>query len=117
VITDSNGDASFSPTFNTVAGSYVSATATGNAADGYTSEFSAYVPVDQQTSISLSSSANPSHAGDSVTFTASVSGNITGGGTPTGTMTFKNNGTILGTETLDGTGTATFSTSSLPDGG
>ena len=35
------------------------------------------------------------------------------GGTPTGTVTFTVNGNILGTATLNGSGTATFSTSDL----
>ncbi len=117
VTTDDNGDASFDPTFNTVFGNYVSATATGNAANGYTSQFSAYVPIVQDTSINLSSSANPAQDGDPVTLTAAVTGNISGGGTPTGSITFLANGNVLGTATLDETGTASLTTSSLADGG
>jgi hypothetical protein len=45
VTTDANGNASFTATFNAVYGSYVSATATGMAPDGYTSAFSAYAPI------------------------------------------------------------------------
>ena len=59
------------------------------------------------TSVVLASSSNPSNYGGSVTFTATM--------TPvgaTGTVTFKDGGTTLGTGTL-GSGTATYSTSSL----
>jgi hypothetical protein len=45
VTTDASGNASFIATFNAVYGSYVSATATGTAATGYTSQFSAYVQI------------------------------------------------------------------------
>jgi hypothetical protein len=64
------------------------------------------------TTTTLSSSVNPSVFGQSVTFTATVSGS---GGTPTGSVTFMNGGTTLGTSTLSG-GSATFTTSSLPVG-
>ena len=57
----------------------------------------------------VSSSANPSVYGQSVTFTATVSG---GGAKPTGTVTFKDGTTTLGTGTLSG-GSTTFSTSAL----
>jgi len=59
------------------------------------------------TSVVLASSSNPSNYGGSVTFTATM--------TPvgaSGTVTFKDGGTTLGTGTL-GSGTATYSTSSL----
>jgi Bacterial Ig-like domain (group 3) len=62
------------------------------------------------TSTGLTSSLNPSLLGQSVTFTATVTG---AGGTPTGTVTFKDGSTTLGLGTLDGTGQATFSTSAL----
>jgi len=61
---------------------------------------------------SLSSSINPSALGQTVTFTATVSGS---GGTPTGAVTFKDGSTTLGTGMLSG-GTATFPTSSLAVG-
>jgi len=61
----------------------------------------------------LASSNNPSGFGESVTFTATVTGS---GATPTGTVTFKDGSTTLGTATLDGSGQATFSTSALSTG-
>ena len=65
------------------------------------------------TTTALASSVNPSVFGQSVTFTATVTGSS---GTPSGTITFKNGLTTLGTGTLNGSGVATFSISSLPVG-
>ena len=65
----------------------------------------------------VSGSPNPSIWGASVTFTATVTG--TNGVPPlTGTVTFKDGATILGTGTLSGspTATATFSTNGLAIG-
>lgn len=65
------------------------------------------------TTTSLSSSANPSNFNQPVTFTATVSPIAPGAGTPTGAITFSDGSTILGTATLDSTGTASFTTSAL----
>lgn len=64
------------------------------------------------TTTSLTSSLNPSTVGQSVTFTATVNAPS---GKPTGTVTFFDGTTILGTGTLSGN-TATFTTTSLPAG-
>ena len=64
----------------------------------------------------LGSSANPSVAGQSVTFTATVTATTAGAGTPTGTVTFKDNGTAIGMGNLSAGGTATFTTSTLTTG-
>lgn len=63
--------------------------------------------------IMLTSSANPSPSGQAVTFTAQVSGGA--GGTPTGTVTFRNGGALLGMVPLNG-GTATITISTLTRG-
>ena len=60
------------------------------------------------------SSASPSILGKLVTFTACVGDSCSL--TPTGTVTFRDGSTILGTCTLDSTGKATWSTSSLAAG-
>ena len=65
------------------------------------------------TGTSLASSANPSKFGQSVTFTATVARIPAGSGTATGTVTFKEGATTLGTGTLNGSGVATFTTSTL----
>ena len=74
------------------------------------------VVTQSSTTTTLTSSANPSAPGASVTFTATVAAVAPGTGTPTGTVNFLDNGTQIGTGTLDSTGTATFSTSSLTAG-
>ena len=51
-----------------------------------------------------------------MTFTATVTPDHAGSGTPTGTVTFKDGSTTLGTGTLSSTGVATFSTSTLSVG-
>ena len=75
------------------------------------------VQVNQATStiaVTSSSTGNTSTFGQSVTFTATVTPQYSGT-TPTGTVTFYNNGTQIGTGTLSA-GQAEFSTSSLPAG-
>ena len=62
----------------------------------------------------LTSSANPSAFGQSVTFTATVSGSS--GGSPTGSVIFTDGSSTLGSGTLDNTGKATFPTSTLTPG-
>ena len=66
------------------------------------------------TNIALVSSLNPSVSGQSVTFTATVTP-LTGTGTPTSTVVFKDGVATIGTGTLSG-GVATFSTSALSTG-
>ena len=58
----------------------------------------------------LASSLNPSNYGQSVTFTATLTGPDT---IPTGTVTFLDGATTIGTGTLDATGKATMTISSL----
>jgi hypothetical protein len=65
------------------------------------------------TTTTLTSSANPAALGSSVTFTATVSANAPGSGTPTGTVTFFDGGTPMGTSAVNASGQAAFSTSSL----
>lgn len=66
------------------------------------------------TSTAVSASPNPSSVGQSVTFTATVT---SASGTPTGTVQFKDGGTNLGAaQALNGSGVATFATSSLSNG-
>ncbi|WP_165420476.1 Ig-like domain-containing protein [Edaphobacter modestus] len=64
-------------------------------------------------SVSVTSSRPSSTYGQSVTFTANVSGPNT---TPTGTVTFLDGATVLGTGTLDTSGNATYSTNLLSAG-
>ncbi len=64
------------------------------------------------TTTGLTSLPNPSTTGQSVTFTATVSVSAPGAGTPTGTVTFNDNGVMVGSRTLMN-GQATYSTSAL----
>ena len=66
------------------------------------------------TTTSLTSSPNPARFGVSVTFTATVT--TTGSTPPTGTVTFNDGTTALGTGTLNGSLVATFATSTLTAG-
>ena len=68
--------------------------------------------IQRATATALNSSANPSELSQPITFTATVSA---ASGTPTGTVTFKDNAVVLGTGTLS-TGVATFVTSALSVG-
>ena len=61
------------------------------------------------TTTALIASPSSSVFGQSVTFTATISATAPGAGTPTGTVTFKDGSTTLGTGTLSG-GVATFTT-------
>ena len=68
------------------------------------------------TSVSLSSSASQAAMGQTITFTATVSPLAPGGGPPTGSVTFYDDGTNnVGTATLVG-GTATMPINNLPVG-
>jgi VCBS repeat-containing protein len=60
----------------------------------------------------VSSSQNPSVWGQAVTFTATVSAMAPGAGLPTGTVTFLDGSSAIGTATLSG-GTASFTSSAL----
>lgn len=111
VTTDGSGVAT-APTFtaNGIAGSYnVTATLVGTSLSvTYALTNTAF------TTTTVTSSLNPSLLGQSVTFTATVS---SAGGTPTGTVQFKDGSTNLGTAvTLNGSGQATVTTSSLTAG-
>jgi hypothetical protein len=70
---------------------------------------------DSTTTTSISSSANPSVVGQSVTFTATVSANASGVGSPTGTVTFTLDGTAQAPVPLSG-GQATLTVSNLSIG-
>ncbi len=65
------------------------------------------------TSTTVTSNNNPSAGGEPVTFTATVT---SGTGIPTGTVNFKDGASIIGSGTLNGSGQATYTTSSLSQG-
>jgi hypothetical protein len=64
-------------------------------------------PTTRQATTTLSASANPARVKQAVTFTATVR-DLTGTGTPTGTVTFFVGNTVVATGTLDANGQASF---------
>ncbi|MGB6483458.1 MAG: FG-GAP-like repeat-containing protein [Candidatus Acidiferrales bacterium] len=68
------------------------------------------------TTTSLSSSMDPSAPGQSVTLTATVTPVAPASGVPTGTVTFSVNGNAVASQPMNGSGVATFTTSSLATG-
>ncbi len=116
-----NGPSSIPPTtlyvrLNTaVLGTY-----TGNIVHISTDSPTLLLPVDgirsakSPTTTTLSSNLNPSAFGQSITLTADVSSPLPG--TPTGTVTFYDGGTPLGTSTLNISANASLSTSALTFG-
>jgi hypothetical protein len=65
------------------------------------------------TTATVTASANPAVVGTTVTFTAALQASSPGAGIPTGTITFRDFTTTLGTGTLNAAGKATFTTSTL----
>lgn len=68
------------------------------------------------TTTSVTSSANPSNPGATVTFTATVSAAVSSFGVPTGSVSFFDGAVLLATVGLDATGKATFDATSLTIG-
>ena len=66
------------------------------------------------TSVTVTASAGRASYGQAVTFTAVVT--APGGGTPSGTITFSDDGTVLGSAVLDGSGVAMLTVPSLAVG-
>ena len=113
VMTDATGNANFSvPLGGSVPiGSIISVTATDP--NNNTSEFSHDLVALPMTTTSVTSAANPSVFGQSVTFTATVAAVAPGTGTPTGAVTFFDGATSLGSGTLQSPGVWTLSTATL----
>ena len=68
------------------------------------------------TTSTIASSANPSVSGQTVNFTATVKAVAPGSGTPTGSVTFLDGSTTLGTATLSSGGKVTFTTKAFLSG-
>ncbi|PYX80548.1 MAG: hypothetical protein DMG66_02710, partial [Acidobacteria bacterium] len=68
------------------------------------------------TTVAVTSSANPSTFGVGVTLTGTISIGAPGGGTPTGTITFKDGAATLGTGAVQPNKKATINTSALLPG-
>jgi len=112
-ITLSNGQASFPISSFSTGNHTIFATYSGNS-DFLASTSAIFVQTVNQatTSTTLNSSLNPSTLGQTVTFTATVTVNMPGAGTPSGSVNFFDGSTMIGSGTLSA-GVATFATSNL----
>jgi hypothetical protein len=106
-----NGTGTFSATLKTTGAQTITATDKNNSSITGTSN-TITVGLKASSNTTLASSQNPSSFGQSVTFTTTVAGGIT----PTGTVTFKDGATVLGTSTLNASAQASFTTASLSIG-
>ena len=111
VNTDVTGKATFTNLSIVQAGSGNALLATASGLIGATS--GAFTVSQGKTAVTLTSSASSLVYGQSVTFTATVSPVAPATGMPSGTMTFKDGSTVLGTGTLNASGQAAFSTNKL----
>jgi adenosine/AMP kinase len=84
--------------------------------NGSTSSAYSHTVNKASTTTSVTSTPNPSVFGQSVTFTATVLAVAPGAGTRTGTVTFFDGATSLGTGAVNASGIATLSTSALAVG-
>ena len=111
---NSSGVATYTSTAFAVGAHALSAIYTAdNKYSGSTSATQTLTIVASGTTTTLTSSLNPAGAGQTVVFTAVVAA---GAGIPTGTVTFLQGTTSLGTRMLDSTGTATLSLTTLAVG-
>ncbi|MFI6118058.1 beta strand repeat-containing protein, partial [Kitasatospora sp. NPDC051164] len=81
--------------------------------NGSTSPIDAQTVTTADTTTALTSAPDPSVFGQAKLLTATVTATAPGAGTPTGTVSFFDSATLLGTATLDATGTGTFTTTDL----
>jgi hypothetical protein len=115
-VTVSGGKATFSTAALAVGTHSITAVYSGSSNYmGSTSAALSQVVDKAATATTVVSSANPSHFGQSVTFTTTVKAVAPGAGTPTGTVNFNNGATLLGSATLSG-GAAAFATAALAPG-
>jgi uncharacterized repeat protein (TIGR01451 family) len=116
VVVNSAGNAACTTSALTVGSHTVTATYSGNANYNASSGQASQMVSPAGTTTKVTSSVNPSTAGQQVNFTAAVSVTAPGSGTPTGTVSFTDGGATLCSPTLPANGTATCSTSTLAAG-
>jgi len=112
----SGGTASTTTTSLSVSSHPLTASYAGDSAFKNSSGNLSQVVGQAATSTALTSSSPSSQFGQSLTLTATVSVTSPGAGTPTGTVTFKDGSTVLGTGTLNSSGTASYLATSLGAG-
>ena len=111
VNTDVSGKATFTNLSIIQAGSGNALLATATSLKGATS--SVFTVSQGATTVTLTTSTNSVVYGQSVTFSTTVSPVAPAIGTPSGTVTFKDGNTTLGTGTLNGSGKASFKTNRI----
>jgi large repetitive protein len=95
---------------HTITAQYVNADVDFSSADGSTSLKAGQ---DTTSTTDVTSSVDPSVYGQTVTFSVTVQAAAPGAGVPTGAVTFSDQVGTLGSGTLNGSGLATFTTSTL----
>jgi predicted secreted protein len=111
----SSGTASLTSTTLPAGSDSITASYGGDSDDAGSTSQPLTVIITSVTNTVLASSATAIDTGQSVTFTATVSPQ-SGGNVPTGTVTFLDGATALGTGSLNASAVATMNTSSLPVG-
>ena len=109
-----NGSASFSPTGLGLGPHTLTVVYSGDMNHAGSTSSPVTEAVLQSTSATLISNNNPAASGQNVTFVAQITG--AGGVIPTGTATFRDNGSLLATSALNSLGAASFSTTTLTAG-
>lgn len=116
VVTLSNGSATFT-TSNLVAANHsITAQYSGDANFTAAAGSVAQSVTQAHTASALTLSTASVSAGAAVKLTAVVTAQSPSAGTPSGNVTFNDGSTVLGSATLDATGTATFTTTALAPG-
>jgi hypothetical protein len=113
---DASGKATFTAAALTVGSHTITASYAATPSFGASSASLTQTVIQASVKAAVSSSANPSYYGQSVTFTANVAPNAAGSPVPTGSVVFLDGNNILGSAVLNATGTATFTTSALSAG-
>ncbi len=113
---DANGNASLQISTLAVGTHVITANYSGDTYYSASSSNPLSQVVQEQVTVALSSSSpnDTSTFGTNVIFTATVA--VSGGITPSGSVSFYNGATYLGSGSLNGSGVATYSTASLPVG-
>ncbi|MGI4854816.1 MAG: Ig-like domain repeat protein [Janthinobacterium lividum] len=110
----SNGSASFTTTQLVFGHHALTAAYTGDDTHAASAALALDQSVRQQAVINIVSSLNPSNSGQNILYTATLS--TVAGLLPTGSVTFSDGVTVLGTGVVDGSGRATLQTPSLSVG-
>jgi hypothetical protein len=119
-VTIASGTATCTTSFAGVSSNAITATYSGDSNYAGSSASLTQTVNQAATTTAVTSSQNPAHVGQCVIFTATISVTAPGAGAPTGTVTFMDGTTTLGTGTVStsssGVTSATFSTTTLPAG-